>query len=173
MKFNINDKVTIVDTNDIWENKEGKILGDFENIEITDETEDYLVKIYFDDKTVIQPINKKNLRLIGVTENINESKETNKKDFIRSYVYLTDLDDNEIASWFFVDKLAAAEDITSEAVVEIAKKLKYKLFMIKQNQYKKIIVAAPKCKIETIYDEYANHLLGFADVIELPVEKER
>jgi len=174
MKFKKNDKVVIVKTNDLWENKKGKILADFNDGEITDETKDYLVKVYFDgDRFIIQTFNEANLELIDVVENINESKKMNTKDFIHDYVYLNDLDEKEIPSWFFIDRLSTAENITNDAVIEAAKKLNYKLFMIKQNQYKKIIVAAPKCEIDTIYDEYANHLLGFAEVIELPHEKEK
>lgn len=185
MRFKKNDRVIIVNTDNIWENKKGIILSDINDSEITNETEDYLVKIFFaDDKTTIQEFNQNNLELDKTDEQLNEAKkeknyltDINKNyyihDFIYPYVYISDLDDNMIHSWFFVDKIATAENITSKKVIEVAKKLKYKLFSISQNQFKKIIVASPKCAIETIYNEYADYLLGDAEVVELSDKGEK
>jgi len=174
MKFNKNDKVIVVNTGDVWENKKGIILGDFDKKEITEETEDFLVKIYFnDDKTVMQTFNKNNLELDAniVVESLNESKKIDKDDFIHNYVYLKDLDDNIIPSWFFVDKIAAAENIESVEVINAAIKFGYKLFQIVQNHFKRAIVAEPNCKIKTLSDECAEYILGSAVVTELKVRE--
>ena len=176
MNFNKYDRIRIINTEDIWENKEGTILADFINDEISEDTEEYLVKVFFEaGKTVIQPFNRANLELAEeVKESLTEAKENSDiEDFIHNYVYLEDINDNEVDSWFFVDKIAAAENITSKKVIEVAKKLKYKLFSISQNQFKKIIVASPKCAIETIYNEYADYLLGDAEVVELSDKGEK
>lgn len=164
MEFKKDDKVIIIDTNNIWQNKLGIVVDSFEN-ETTDEIETYLVKVSFDDgKTVIQTFDAENLKLADMTETLNENKKNNEKDFIYDYVTLEDIDDNVVPSWMFVDKLAAAENISAEKVIENAKKLGYNLFMISQNQFKKIIVAAPKCKVETIKEEYVDYLLGSATI---------
>lgn len=176
MNFNKYDRIRIINTEDIWENKEGIILADFINDEINEDTEEYLVKVFFEvGKTIIQPFNRVNLELAEeVKESLTEAKENSDiEDFIHNYVYLEDINDNEVDSWFFVDKIATAENITSKKVIEVAKKLKYKLFSISQNQFKKIIVASPKCAIETIYNEYADYLLGDAEVVELSDKGEK
>lgn len=174
MKFKKNDMVVIINTDNIWEDKKGIILSDADKKDITDETEDYLVKVFFgDDKTIIQPFNEKNLKLDEdddeLVEYLIESKQKEKdNDFIHDYVYLEDLDDNVIHSWFFVDRLAAAENITAEEVILAAKALGYKLFEVRYNTFKKVIVAAPKCKAESIQEEYADYLLGgVATVVEI------
>lgn len=173
MKFSKNDKVIIVGIGDVWENKKGIILADYFGDEITDETDEYLVKVFFnDERTITQTFSQDNLELDTTTESLNESKQTDEKDFIHDYVILSDIDDKEIPSWFFVDKLAAAENITTEKVIETAQKLGYKLFIVAQERFKKIVVAASKCTVDTIYDEYVNYLLGSAVITELKAEKE-
>lgn len=172
MNFKIDDKVIIVNTDNIWENKKGIILGDYTNDEITEDTEEYLVKVFFDSgKTIIQPFDEDNLKLESeeeeMTERLNESKETNKEDFIHNYVYLEDIDDNKVPSWMFVDKIAVAENISAEDIIEEAKANGYKLFELSQNNFKKILVAAPKCKADVIYSECSEYVLGFATVTEI------
>lgn len=173
MKFKKNDMVVIINTDNIWEYKKGVILSDADKKDITDETEDYLVKVFFgNDKTIIQPFNEKNLELEEddeLVEYLTESKQKEKdNDFIHDYVYLEDLDDKVIHAWFFVDKLAAAENITAEEVILAAKALGYKLFEVGYNTFKKVVVAAPKCKAELIQEEYADYLLGgVATVVEI------
>ena len=55
MRFKKFEEVTIINTNDIWENKKGIILADVDNNEITMKREEYLVKVFFsDNKTIIQ-----------------------------------------------------------------------------------------------------------------------
>lgn len=170
MKFNKNDKIIIVNTGDIWENKKGIILSDFK---VTDETEYYVVKVFFtDNKTVIQEFNRKNLQLEDIIEKLNEDIKKDAIDFIHDYVYLEDIDNHIIHSWFFVDKLAAAEDIADTDVINTAKDFGYKLFIIKQNHYQKILVAAPKCNIDIIYEDYGNYLLGPVEIRELEVKGE-
>lgn len=176
MKFNKDDKVIVVNTDNIWENKKGIVMSDVDKKEITNDTEDFLIKVFFDDnKTIIQPFNEDNLRLEDEDENLSEclveSKESNKKDFIYNYVYLEDLDDLTIPSWMFIDKLATAENISNEDVIEEAQKLGYKLYEVTQNHFKKIIVAAPKCKIETIEEECMDYVLGFITVTEIKENK--
>ena len=47
--FNKNDKVTIINTNDIWENKKGVIISD------TGISDEVVVKVIFDtDKKILQ-----------------------------------------------------------------------------------------------------------------------
>lgn len=179
MKFNKKDKITIVNTNDIWEGKKGIILSGIDGNEITEETVEYLVRVFFgDDKMITQEFSKDNLELDdeNIREQILESKqekEEKEKDFIRNYVYLEDIDDNIVQSWFFVEKLATAENISSDEVIDAAVRFKYKLFEVKLDSFKRIIVAAPKCKLETVEDEFADYVLGIPVVNELVTKEIR
>ena len=109
MAFKKNDRVILSNTGNIWDNKEGIILADFDGGEISEETIYYVVKILFDDnKPVIQIVNKDNLELANTSETLHEEKEPAKRidDYIKNYVYVEDLDGEKIDSWFFVDKIA-------------------------------------------------------------------
>ena len=110
---------------------------------------------------------------IEVNESLNEDLDADfekieePKDYIKDYVYLVDVDDNEIPSWYFVNKIATEERLPEETVVEDARKLNYKLFRIEAPEYCRLIVLAPKCKVEEVYDEYADFLQGNAKITEL------
>lgn len=185
MKFKKFEEVTIINTNDIWENKKGIILADVDNNEITDETEEYLVKVFFsDNKTIIQPFSKDNLKVIEKDDYLTESiKEKNmfidtdknhfKNDFIYPYVFISDLDDNIVHSWMFADKIATAEDVSVDCVIKAARTNHYKIYLLTAYKFKKIIIAAPKCTIDTVYDEYGNYLLGKPKIIDITNKKEK
>lgn len=173
MTFKKNDRVILSNTDNIWDNKEGIILADFDNGEISEETIYYVVKILFDDnKPVIQIVNKDNLELATTNEMLHEEKEPAKEidDYIKNYVYVEDLDGEKIDSWFFVDKIASVENIPIEEIIYNAKILGYNIYSILANTFEKIVIAAPRCATKTVYDEYGSQLLGKAEVIDLTGE---
>ena len=91
------------------------------------------------------------------------------EDYIYDYVHFVDLDDNEIPSWYFVNKIAAAENIDEDKVISDAIKLKkYQIYSIKSNNnFSKLIILAPKCKLEDVYADYINYIPGTVSITEV------
>lgn len=122
--------------------------------------------IEFDTGDILPAVSGDNLSLKTFKfENIQESI-IKPEDYIKDYVYSDTLDD-QIPSWFFVDKIAAAENIKQAAIIKDAKLLGYKLYKISAPYFEKIIVAANKCLKSTIIDDYADYLQGDMEVLEI------
>lgn len=85
------------------------------------------------------------------------------EDIIKPYLIASDLD-SEYESWFFVNRIAVAENIPEYIVIEIAKKFKYKVFLINTELRQSFIVASKKITKEDIILEYAQYLPGFISV---------
>lgn len=107
---------------------------------------------------------------LELTENLFESlskKAPDLVDYIRDYVYADSIDDENLPSWFFVNKIAAAENVTEDDVLKVAKYFKYKIYAIIANHFYKKVVAAPACTEEMIYNDYADYLNGTVVVKEV------
>lgn len=122
--------------------------------------------IEFENGDILPAISGENLTLIDIKfESLNESKE-DINDYIKDYVYTETLDDM-VASWFFIDKIAVAENIRSDKVYKDAKKFGYKIYKISAPHFDKLVVAASKCSKNTILDDYADYLQGNVEVEEI------
>ena len=178
--INVGDFVKIINTEDIWEGKSGKVIKISDEEIITPSGKDFTeitVRVNYpvedELKQVIQTFPAYALEKIDVNESLTEDLDSDfepvekEKDYIRDYVYLTDVDDNEIPSWYFVNKIATEERIPEETVVEDAKKLKYKVYRVEAPEYCRLVVLAPKCKVEEVYEDYADFLQGNAKITEL------
>lgn len=174
-KFNPLDKVKIVDTNDIWENKSGIVIKESDTEIITEEGEDLTlvkVKINFSEdgsKTVIQEFPRQNIIKEIQTETLNESVKENKmdKETIKKYVYVEDMDDKLVPTWMFLDKIAVAEDVELMVIYELAREAGCKIYCVEASKFCKEVVAAKEVKAEDIYDSYACYLQGQARVFEV------
>ena len=169
-----NDKVKIIDIDNIWEGKEGIII-DTSNI---DDLNEVTVKISFeDDKEIIQIFNIENLQLItdeSLEDNIlvedyqfiDKDVAKDISDIIKGYVYTEDIDGNKISSWIFLSKLLNAENIDKELFFKFFFDLKdkdFKLFSIRAtNEFseEKFILAAKDITEEDISNDYGQYLLG-------------
>ena len=177
--FNIGDRVKI-NTEDIWEGKTGRIIDISNEKIVTSSGKDFteiVVKVNYptDDgvRHVIQSFPAYVLEKEEVDESLTEGLDLDfepvesQDDYIRDYVYLTDVDDNEIPSWYFAGKIASIERIPEETVIEDARRFKYRIFRIEAPEYCKLVILAPKCRVEDIYENYANFLQGDAKITEL------
>lgn len=156
------------------ENKPCKII----NCLATDGYDDYAsVKDNFDrcywdvdfgEGEIIEGISGANLitNIEAVNESFSYKNIDANTDIIRDYVYLVDMNDEDIPSWFFAGKIAAAEGISEEAVLDIANELKYKIFKLECGNSEKFIIAAKGCKQEDIMNDYGDYLLGPATICE-------
>lgn len=104
------------------------------------------------------------LDLSSLNENLEDKKE---EDYIRNYVYAETFNNEEVPSWFFVDKIANAENKTSKEIIKFAKEHKYKVYAIRSLNFNKKVIAAPKCTPQMVEDEYADYLLGESEVVEV------
>ena len=177
MEFKKGNKVTIVNTGDIWEGKTGTVLYQEDHdveVRINFETEEGEIK------SVIQIFNEENLQMERENESLNEEKEeltesielTEAKDdkvedIIHRYVYLEDLDGNEVLAWNFAARIATAEDMDEGCICMKAEELGYKLFAIEAPGFYRSIIAAKGVKAEDIQKEYADFLQGTATVFEI------
>lgn len=153
---NIDCRITscaLIDSFDIFETPKNNFNSAYWNIEF--ENGDILPAICGDDLTLLD------VKL----ESLCESKNT-KDDYIKDYVYTETLDDI-LPSWFFIDKIAAAENIKSDTIVTDAKLLGYKIYKISAPHFDKLAVAASKCSKDIILDDYADYLQGNVEVKEI------
>lgn len=97
---------------------------------------------------------------------IKEEKKEEKFDCIYPYVYIEDIDGEEVPSWNFAAKIATAEDVEKEIILDCAKDHKYKIFVIQAPNFQKEIVAAKEITLEDIMNDYAEFLQGNAVVKE-------
>lgn len=143
----------LIDSFDLFETPEENFISAYWNIE-------------FDNGDMLPAISGEDLTLLDVKfESLCESKQA-IEDYIRDYVYTETLDDI-LPSWFFVDKIAAAENLKSDNIVKDAKLLGYKIYKISAPHFDKLVVAASKCLSETILDDYGDYLQGNVEVKEI------
>ena len=76
------------------------------------------------------------------------------------------MDEDKIPSWFFAKKIAEAENINQQTVLNVAKHYKYKIYRITAPLFDKLVIAADNCTEETIYNDYAEYLQGPAIIKE-------
>lgn len=132
--------------------------------------------IYFKDEDItLENLSGKVLSLLD-TEILNEAVEVSdfdtidpKEDFIHDYVYFIDIEDKEIPSWYFISKIATAENIDENTVIEKALELKYKIYRIEtgSGEADKLIILAPKAKLEDVYTDYIDYIPGTVTVTEV------
>lgn len=141
--------------------------------------------VRFDDDKLLDGISGLHLTLLDKTA-LKESKEPKlaveteredeftkeidlDEDYIHDYVYFVDLDDNEIPSWYFVNKIATAENKDENTVLDDALRFKkYKVYAIRgNNDFYKMIILAPKCKIEDVYADYIDYIPGQVSITEV------
>lgn len=174
--MNKNDKVEIINTGDIWEHKTGKVVAEGDEL-ITVDGEDLTevtVKVNFEgddreEKYVMQIFPRKNLKLQQENENLNEdlSIKNEDEDIIKPYVVFEDIDGNEVPSWIFVSRIAAAENVDEDAVLELAKKGNYKIFCLSCGLDDKDIIADKSITKEDIWNDYGDYVLGPATLYEV------
>lgn len=107
----------------------------------------------------------KNISLSKLSEKL-ESK-NDSEDIIKDYVRIFDINNEEIPSWFFVDRISAAENKKQDTIIKIARQFKYKIYKLQANKFLKYIVADPRCTEESIYDDYADYLQGNIELSEV------
>lgn len=176
MEFEKGNKVTITNTSDIWEGKTGTVLDKedhFVKVRINFETEEG------DIKSVIQIFNEENLKMERENESLNEQKEEltesiqlteakeKKPDIIHKYIYLEDLDENEIPAWNFASRIATAENMDESCVCILAEELGYKIFAIEAPHFYRCVIGAKEVTTEDIEKEYSDFLQGKAFVYEI------
>lgn len=88
-------------------------------------------------------------------------------DIIKPYVTMEDIDGKEYPSWMFAAKIAAAEGISEDAVIEIAERLKYKIFCLSVGINDRQIIAAKGVKKDDIWSDYGDYVLGPATLYEV------
>lgn len=175
MEFEKGNKVVIVNTDDIWEGKHGTVIAEEDGqveVRVNFETEDGT-------EQVIEIFNEENLKMERQDESLNEQKEEliesvnlteskeKKEDIIHKYVYLENLDDEEIPAWNFASRIATAEDCDEGYICMAADELGYKLFAIEAPYFSKTVIAAKEVKLEDIKEEYADFLQGNAVIYEI------
>ena len=145
----------LIDSFDLFETPKENFISAYWNIE-------------FDNGDMLPAISGVNLTLLDVKfEALCENKNKDSiEDYIKDYVYTETLDDI-LPSWFFVDKIAAAENLKAENVVKDAKLLGYKIYKISAPHFDKLALAASKCLPETILDDYGDYLQGNVEVKEI------
>lgn len=122
--------------------------------------------IEFDNGDMLPAISGDDLSLLDVTfEALCESKAT-IEDYIKEYVYADSM--NGISpSWFFAEKIATTENIKKDKVVKDAKLLGYKVYRISAPHFDKLAIAASKCTVDVILDDYGDYLQGNVEVKEV------
>lgn len=164
-------KVEIINTGDIWEGKHGTVIAE--------EDGQVEVRVNFETQNgteqVIEIFNKENLKMERQDESLNEQKEEldeslnyeKPEDIIHQYVYLQDLDDEEIPAWNFASRIATAENIEEGFVLKCAEDNGYKIFSVEAPSFFRTIIAAKEVKLEDIQEEYADFLQGNAVIYEM------
>lgn len=143
----------LIDSFDLFETPKENFISAYWNIE-------------FDNGDMLPAISGENLTLLDVKfESLHESKKA-VEDYIKDYVYTETLDDI-LPSWFFVDKIAAAENLKTDTVIRDAKILGYKIYRVSAPHFDKLAIAASKCLPETLLDDYGDYLQGNVEVKEL------
>lgn len=145
------------------ENKPAKIVGclvtdGFDECDnITENFNRCFWNLEFGDGKILEAVCGTDISVnMSVSEKLTEDLDVSfkdvdeKEDIIKDYVILTDLDDNEIPSWMFAAKIAAAEGISDDAILEIAKKLKYRVFCLSCGIQDRMIIAAKSITKEDI-----------------------
>lgn len=164
-------KVKIINTDSIWDGRHGTVLSE--------EDGQILVRINFETdegtQSVIELFNEENLKMEREDESLNEQKEEleeslnyeKPEDIIHPYVYLKDLDDEEIPAWNFSARIATAENVEEGFVLKCAEDNKYKIFAVEAPGFFKTIIAAKEVKLEDVQEEYAEFLQGNAVIYEM------
>lgn len=140
----------LIDSFDMFETPEENFNSAYWNIEFTNG--DTLPAVIGED-----------LILLDIKfESLCEAKEA-VEDYVKDYVYTATLDD-DIPSWFFADKIAAAENIKTEKVLKDAKTLGYNIYEITADHFSKKVIAAKKCLKDVVLDDYGDYLQGNVEV---------
>lgn len=167
---------------EFYESREGKkanisgcaISDGFEPYNSTKESfESCYWDLIFEDKSILSGISGSCLTLVNpsilkesLEGTLPESNDLNE-DFIHDYVYFVDIDDKEIPSWYFVSKIATAEGIDDNAVINKALELKYKIYNIEGPNFGKLIILAPKTDLQEVYADYIDYIPGKVVVNEI------
>lgn len=174
----IGDEVKIINEDDIWSGSTGKVVEIDDNgiaVKIKFETEDgdtkSIIQLYSEED--LEEVEKEdlNMKMDLVETNLKENKKSvrrrkimesnqTKKDFIKDYVYIEDIDGRKIPSWNFVAKIATAENVDDCVVFEVAEKYHYNLFVVEAYNFYREIVAAKEIKEEDIAEDYGDYLQG-------------
>lgn len=122
--------------------------------------------VEFENGDMLPAISGESLTLLNFKfESLCESSQK-VEDYIKDYVYTETLD-TIIPSWFFIDKIAAAENIKADKVLKDAQSLGYTIYRISASNFEKLAVAADKCSREMLIDDYADYLHGNMEVVKI------
>lgn len=111
-----------------------------------------------------------------LNESLNEdyvevevSNEEEPQDLFSKYVYNEDIDGNKIPSFIILDRVALAEGISKDELMQILHKVKnnYKLYTVDAPNFSRVVLAAKEVEVEDIQEEFANYLLGKSVVTEI------
>ena len=98
---------------------------------------------------------------------VEVSKDKSEEDFIKDYVTFEDIDGKKHPSWYFINKIATAENVEFDVVYTCAHKFKYKIFHICAGPtFSQAVVADKEITKQDIYDEYADYLQGPVTIYE-------
>ena len=97
------------------------------------------------------------------------SNEDKPKDLFEKYVYVEDIDGNKIPSWIILDRIALAENINKDELMQILFEIKSncKLYRLEAPNLSRVIVAAKEVKPEDIQEDFADYLLGKSVITEI------
>ena len=179
----VNDKVTVISEDSPLFQKKGKVTEIYD-----DGTVDVRIELDKDDKMEYFTQNFLNSELGVISnDNINEGglnmqpkKDivknkievvgdiNNKGDLIKDYVTFEDIDGNKIPTWFFIDKIAAAEGLNASDLIAYASSHGYNLYVVEaEPNFSRVVVADKKLNSEEIFNDYASYLQGNAKVIKM------
>lgn len=156
----LNNKTYYLMENDEWGDETCYLVitPDFKEIyETYDDIETCLIDEGILDDHLDESLNESLEKDLAILSNNEDSK-----DIINKYVYSEDIDGEKIPSYVVLNKIASAEGLTTDDLLQLIYNLKakYKLFRIDAPNYNRIFVCAPEIKIEDIKEDFADYLLG-------------
>ena len=105
----------------------------------------------------------------SLNKEVTVENENQAEDILTKYIYVEDIDGKKIPTYIILDRIASAENLTKEDILDLVYKLnkKYKVFRVDAPNYERLILAAPEIKIDEIQKDFADYLLGKSIVTEI------
>lgn len=179
----VNGKTYYLMENEGWGDETGLVVTTEDFSEIYDTYDD--IETCLIDEGILDDYLEEELNKTNIKEAINKinrrSKDIFKEDFVTvenenkaediltKYIYVEDIDGKKIPTYIILDRIASAENLTKEDILDLVYKLnkKYKVFRVDAPNYERLILAAPEIKIDEIQEDFADYLLGKSIVTEI------
>lgn len=98
---------------------------------------------------------------IGINEDMNL-----KLDYIHDYLFSENID-SRTSAWIFADIIASAEDKSIDSIIDDSKLFKYKIFLLKDSDIIKYIIANININLDDVYNDYIDYAKGDFKVKEI------